>query len=175
MTHRSTPGVALILTLALAGVNGCSSARVEQPLTAAPIEPMDFWHQLHDLPLTSNDEAMHGLLLLVDGQDPSADYAARVQTLRERGLLAGDFQGQADEAVRRGTVAVVLVKALDIEGGVMMRLLGPVDRYAVRELNYLNIFPPSSPHQTFSGAQFVAVVGRVEDYQRSRKKEEAGS
>jgi hypothetical protein len=30
---------------------------------------------------------------------------------------------------------------------------------------YLNLFPPSSPEQTFSGSEFVGIIGRAEDYQ----------
>ena len=41
---------------------------------------IDFWHELADEPVTTNDDAFHGLLLYVDGKDDSADYAGRVAT-----------------------------------------------------------------------------------------------
>jgi len=47
-----------------------------------------------------------------------------------------------------------------------MRVFGPSPRYAVRELTYQAVFPPSSPQQTFSGAEFVGIIGRIEDYER---------
>jgi hypothetical protein len=50
-----------------------------------------------------------------------------------------------------------------------MRLLGPTPRYATRELVYLNLFPPSSPHQLFSGNDIVSIIGRAEDYQRAQE------
>jgi hypothetical protein len=34
-------------------------------------------------------------------------------------------------------------------------------------LRYRNIFPPSSPNQTFSGPEFLSVIGQVEDFQRT--------
>ena len=49
-----------------------------------------------------------------------------------------------------------------------MRTVGAGPRYATRELQYEGLYPPSSPNQTFSGAEFVGVIGRIEDYQRSQ-------
>jgi hypothetical protein len=53
-----------------------------------------------------------------------------------------------------------------------MRLFGPHDRYAVRELQYAGVYPPSSPQQTFSGQEFLGIIGRAEDYQRAREEGE---
>jgi len=127
---------------------------------------MEFWHRLVDRKLTSNDEAFHGLLLFLDGEDPAEDYTARVTILKERNLLSEDFDEPADAAVRRGSLAVAIAHALRIRGGLTMRIFGPTPRYATRELQYLSIYPPSSPHQTFSGAEFLGIMGRVEDYER---------
>src|SRR5215208_6152833 len=104
------------LTLCLAG---CQSAKVSDPLTASiggndPGEQVEFWHQLAERPVTSNDEAFHGLLLFMDGQDPAKDYAGRVAELKRRKMLPGDFDAPSNDAVTRGTLAVALVRALDI-------------------------------------------------------------
>lgn len=151
---------------------GCQSARVSEPLTSRlagsdPQTQLDFWHELADRPLTCNDEAFHGLLLYLDGQDSAADYAGRVQLLKSRGLLPARFDRTAEQAVTRGTLAVAIAKALNIKGGLMNRLSGGTcPRYATRELVFLDIFPPSTPNQTFSGSEFLGIMGRVEDWQR---------
>jgi hypothetical protein len=116
--------------------------------------------------MATNDEAFHALLLFVDGSDPASDYAGRVAVLNERKMLPAGFNGVAEGAVKRGTVAVALVRALQIRGGLSMRLFGPTPRYAVRELQYMNLFPQSSPQQTFSGQELLGIIGRAEDYQR---------
>jgi hypothetical protein len=151
---------------------GCQSAHVGQPLTQTlggndSDTQMEFWHQLETRPMTSNDEAFHGLLLYADGQDGSTSYAQRMSTLRERDMLPIGFDRPADEAVNRGTLAVAIAKLLQIRGGVLMHVSGGrVERYAVRELVYLNVYPPSSQNQTFSGAEYVGVIGKLDDYQR---------
>jgi len=152
---------------------GCQSARVAGPLTAnlagnEPATQLEFWHTLATRPVTSNDEAFHGLLLYLDGQDPAGTYEQRVAALKARGLLPANFSEPADHAITRGTLAVAICRMTGIRGGLMMHLTGGAPRYAVRELQFVGLYPPSSPHQTFSGAEFVGIIGRVEDYQRQQ-------
>jgi hypothetical protein len=156
--------LALLLT-------GCTAARVDQPLTAQlgaddPDTQLEFWHSLAQQPVTSNDDAFHGLLLFLDGADPAADYAGRVDALKQRKLLPHGFSAPAEQAVDRGTLAVALSRVLQIRGGVVMSLTGPSPRYATKELMFLGIYPPSSPNQTFSGTEYLGIIGKAEDYQR---------
>ena len=157
----------------LPSLAGCRSAAVSAPLTGSlggnePVQQVEFWHQLAERPVTSNDEAFHGLLLFLDGQDPAKDYPSRVAELKRREMLPGAFDKPANESVERGTIAVALVRALDIRGGVLMRLLGPTRRYATRELQFAEVFPPSSLGQTFSGSEFLGIIARAENYQERR-------
>lgn len=167
---RKLSGIALAVVML--GAAGCQSARVANPLTKTmsgndPSQQMDFLHTLADRNITSNDEAFHGLVLFLDGSDPAGDYAARVALLRTRKMLPAGFDQSADHAVERGTLAVALVRALSIKGGLTMRVLGPSPRYAVRELQYLDIYPPSSPNQTFKGSEFLSILSKAEDYQKN--------
>jgi hypothetical protein len=153
---------------------GCHAARVQEPLTNK-ISGNDlgaqlaFWHELADRPVTCNDEAFHGLLLYIDDEDNAADYAARVSTLKSRGLLPPGFDRPADEAVTRGNLAIAIAKLLKVKGGLLMRAThGYVPRYATRELMFMNLYPPSSPHQTFTGSEFLGIIGRLEDWQRGQ-------
>src|SRR3954463_16773115 len=98
-------------------VAGCHTAKVAEPLTAKlggndPDAQMEFWHTLAERNLTSNDEAFHGVLLYLGNDDPATDYAGRVSTLKSRGLLDAGFGQPADQAIQRGTLAQVLVRAL---------------------------------------------------------------
>jgi hypothetical protein len=127
---------------------------------------LNFWHELANRHLTSNDEALHGLLLYADGRDDATTYDKRVATLKSRGYLAASFSAPANDAIRRGDLAVAIVNIVGIKGGWVMHIFGPIPRYAVRELVYVGIFPPSSPQQTFSGAEFVGIIGKLDDYQQ---------
>jgi len=161
-----------VLVAAVLAIAGCQTARVADPLTRSmggsdPDQQMDFLHTLADRPIASNDEAFHGLVLFMQGNDPAADYPARVAWLRARNMLPAGFAESADHAVERGTLAVALVRALSIKGGLTMSVLGPTQRYAVRELQYLDIYPASSPNQTFKGSEFLSILSKAEEYQKN--------
>lgn len=163
---------AIILVSLLAFLTGCHGPKVAKPLTQElgnkddADNQMEFWHRLGERPMTSNDDAFHGLLLYMDGKDASADYDARVRELKSRKILPSRFDRPADEAVTRGNLAMALIKVTQIRGGVMLMLTGPTPRYATRELVYNGLYPPSSPNQTFTGSEYVGIIGRLEDYQR---------
>jgi hypothetical protein len=163
--------IAPLIPCSLILLLGCQAARVDRPLTAElgdsdPDTQLESWHTLAQQPVTSNDDAFHGLLLFLDGTDPAEDYLARVAALKDRRFLPAGFNEPAERAVNRGTLAVALSRALEIRGGVVMTLTGSTPRYATRELVFLGIYPPSSPNQTFSGTEYLGIIGKAEDYQR---------
>lgn len=159
------------LTIAFA-LSGCTTLTVPEPLTQKhgggdPEAQMEFWHALYESKLTSNDEAFHGFLLFIDGKDESVDYAARVESLKSRGLLAADFAGEPNAAATRGDLAVIVANMIKVKGGMMSTFFPHSPRYAMRELQYSGLFPPGSPWQSFTGGQFVSIIGRLEDYTRA--------
>jgi hypothetical protein len=163
--------VALCASMILLTTCGCQSPRAGEPLASELAgsdedAQINFWHAITDEAVTTNDHAFHGLLLYMDGKDDAADYAGRVADLKSRKMLPKSFDEPATAAVRRGTLAVAIMRLLGERGGVTTTLLGPTPRYAVRELMFLNVYPPSTPNQSFSGNEFVGIIGRVEDYQR---------
>ena len=164
---------AVLLSLVVFNLVGCRamSSRVSEPLTGKfggsdPDAQMEFWHQLSEKTLTSNDDAFHGLLLYMDGKDEAGSYENRVANLRSRQLLPKGFDQPADLAVSRGTMAVAIMRLTGIKGGVTTRIFGPSPRYATRELMFAGVYPPSTPNQVLTGAEFVGIIGRLEDYQR---------
>lgn len=166
---RSSHLTLMLLLTALIG--GCQSPRAGKPLAkdlsgSEPDAQINFWHALTDEPIASNDQAFHGLLLYADGKDDNADYAGRVTILKSRKMLPGSFDAPPEAAVRRGMLAVAIMRVLGQRGGVTAAILPQSARYAVRELMFLNVYPPSTPNQSFSGNEFVGIIGRIEDFQR---------
>ncbi|HWE05191.1 MAG TPA: hypothetical protein VG274_00695, partial [Rhizomicrobium sp.] len=150
---------------------GCTSTHVREPLPAGWAADdsharTEFWYSLTSRPVAANDEVFHGLLLYLDGSDKCVDYAARVKEMQSRKMLPADFRGAADEAADRGTLAYALVRVLKIDGGLTMHLFGDSPRYALRALEYRGIYPTCSANQGISGAQFVGIMQKAEEYER---------
>jgi hypothetical protein len=170
---RRLAGLFLLLLMCLfaALAQGCQYASVANSVDHKYFgndtdSQLSFWHELANRRVTSNDDAFHGLLLYADSKDDSKNYDQRVATLKSRGWLPESFSEPANEAITRGTFAYAIVKMIGIKGGWVMHVFGPTRRYAVKELVYDGIFPPSSPQQTFSGIEFVGIIGKIDDYQQ---------
>jgi hypothetical protein len=163
---RSLPILFLVVIAA-----GCQASRGGKPVAkelsgSDPDVVISFWHSLAEEPVASNDQAFRALLLYMNDKDDSADYNARVQSLRNRRMLPKNFNEPAEAAVKRGTLAVAIMRLIGDRGGITTHVFGPTPRYATRELMFLNIYPPSTGNQAFSGNELVGIIGRVEDYQR---------
>ena len=164
----------ILLSVLLATVTvGCQAPPAASPITPThggnePGDQLGFWHTLTEQPLVSNDDAMHALLLFTEQRDDTPDYPHRVGLLKTRGLLPASFKESADQPVTYGTLAVGLAAAMEMDGSVMMRLLGPTPRYATRHLFNEGIYLSSSSQQYISGSEFVAIIGRAEDCGRRR-------
>lgn len=172
---KHAPRLAAALCLPALVLAGCARTVVVEP-QATSYDPndvtaqLDFWHELPGRPAITNDEGMHGVILLVWGTDETGSYENRVAFLRDRGWLPdGVGEDDANVAMQRGTLAALLVHALDIEGGVMMRLTGGAPRYAYRELVYRGMMPQGSELMVLDGLDFVGVVSKAEDFMRVRE------
>jgi len=150
------------LTLAIAGCTRTvitDSAANKFPGADAELQ---FWEQLETQPVVTNNDALHGLILLADGQDSAQDYDQRVAAARQRRWLGASEPPAADESATMGMISVAVCEILDIKGGVTMHVFGLVPRYCTRELVFLRYIPPRTDNQSISGLEFMDLVSRVE-------------
>src|SRR5262249_49333842 len=146
-SNRINLVIALLVACAFAAP-GCRTATVPDSVLPRlssndPQTQIEYWHTIAKRPLISNDEAFHGILLYIDNADNAANYDQRVVQLKSRKLIPDNFREPANQAFEYGTLAVTLVRTLDIKGGLTMRIVGPTPHYATRELEYRGIYPVS--------------------------------
>lgn len=150
-------------------LTGCARSRIANSL-ARPVAPGDmqtelaFWDAASGRAMISNDEGLHGLLLFAQGDDACKTYDERLARAREAGWVAESWHEDGDLAMQRGTLARAVAVHCKITGGVMMRVLGPVPRYALRELQYLGMMGTGSEQQAVSGREFMGVLSKAQDY-----------
>ena len=159
---------ALLLGAVLPGT-GCDlferTSVEESILEAHPgsMDDFDFWDALAEQPVVSNDDALHSLILVQDGTDPSPDFKARMALAARKGWLIGTRTPlQANESATVGLLSVAACDILGIKGGLTMRLLGPSPRYCTRELSSMGILPGLTPNEALTGLEFIAFVGNIE-------------
>ncbi len=97
-------------------------------------------------------------------EDSSLEEA--VDALGARGWLAKDKK--PDEPITLGEYSLLIMKALDIRGGIMYRIF-PRPRYAARELDYLGfIVGKSHPGRSISGEEALRMLGRILEWREEQ-------
>lgn len=169
---RAALGTCLTVA-ALAGaasVGGCQRsyvpATIDTNYPASDVsKELEFWHELPSRSAVCNDEGLHGLILLADGEDNAGSYAKRVEIAKERGWVGKNWNEAGNMAMQRGTLASAVCQICKIKGGVMMRLAGPIPRYATRELVFMRIMgDPSTENLSITGLEYVGVISKAQDY-----------
>ena len=175
---RSTCLALASLALALC-TGGCARTTIVDPqeTTYDPNDvtaQLDFWHELNGRSAITNNEGVHGVILMTQGTDETGSWEARLDFLDERGWLPDSLRDESpDTAMQRGTLAAILVRAMNIDGGVMMRLTDKAPRYAYREMVYLGLMPEGSEQMVLDGLDYLGVISESEDFLALRARREA--
>lgn len=168
MTLGKRQLAAMALACLAAVLGGCSAGQMNVSAGEATL-PADedsaaYLDRLSSQPTVSENDAMRGVLMLVNGQDTAASFEQRVTTLRDQGIVAAAWDFQADRPVTRGRVAFMIYQACKVPGGVMLTLTGPSQRYCLSELQYRGFIAPGAWYNPVSGMEYVAVLGRADAY-----------
>ena len=133
------------------------------PLTAQANEVMDDF--LEEEKASFGKTASFALLAVnLISEDASIDQA--LSALEQQGW--GVKVKKADDTIHMGELSFLLMKALDIPGGLMYRL-APGPRYASRELVFLGIVPGKNrPGRTPSGDEVLSILGRALEWKEER-------
>lgn len=147
---------------------GCS--QIERPEQAQAGEKADAGAFLHEhLPAQSMvtvAEAYRAMVMLAEGEDKYGSFAGREEYLLSRRIIRPDWKLQRDSAIDRGSVAYMLMRILNVRGGVNWNVYGQLGiadrRYAVRELAYRNIMADTPPYRLISGAELVDIIAKAD-------------
>lgn len=166
-------------------LGGCARTMLEASIAdthggADVTSELDFWDALAMQDAVSNRDALHALLLTFDllsesdadheemeeadaNAEPPAGFDAELTTARQRGWIGATDALIANETAQVGWMARAICIEAGIEGGVNMRLFGPIPRYALRELTYEGLMGSKSENQALSGLELMATIGRIGD------------
>ena len=112
----------------------------------------------------SENDAMRGILLLLDGQDKATTFQQRVNVLMSRKIIDPSWGFRAERPITRGKLAYMTYQACHMTGGVTLTLTGPSQRYCLLELQYQQMMSTGAMYSAVSGMEFVAVLTRADHY-----------
>ncbi|MCE5325337.1 MAG: hypothetical protein LLG01_02875 [Planctomycetaceae bacterium] len=150
---------------------GCQSP--DRIAAAANLPPGEdsaaFLDRMSSQPAVSENDAFRGMLMVIEGQDKTADFRQRADALIARGVVSRQWDLDATRPLTRGQLAYMVCQACDIRGGVIMHLSGPSTRYCLRELQFHTMMGEGVEYNPVTGMEYVAVLNRAEIYRRTGK------
>jgi hypothetical protein len=155
-----------ILLFAAAGVVGCSQGKIENPSTTLPEKGSSAaaLHRISNQKIVNQNDAMHALLLLAEGEDQAGTFQERVMKLRDLEIIDPSWNVDATKPVTRGQLAYMVYQVTDVPGGLTLLLTGPSQRYCLRELQYNGMIGPGGLFSPITGMEMVAVLDRADAY-----------
>lgn len=166
----------LAVLTALAGVVGLAGCTASegtitggQATLAANENSAAFLDRVSSQDRVSENDAMRGILMVLEGRDTAQTFGQRVQALRDKGILPAGADLEAGRAVTRGRLAYMICQACKIRGGIMLRVAGPSQRYCLRELQDRNMMREGFAQTPVNGMEFVEALTRAEAYRRTGK------
>lgn len=156
-------GVGVLAALA---VGGCAPGRLAGPEAQLPAgeQSPEFLDRLSSQKAVSENDAMRGILMLVHGKDEQAAFEQRVSQMRSLKCVDATWDFDANRPITRGKLAYMVYQAVHVQGGVILILTGPSQRYCVRELHFQGIMASDIAATQISGGEFVAILGRADAY-----------
>lgn len=106
----------------------------------------------------SYGDACRAILSLAKSEHTDADFATVVGDLTGRGVVSSEWGLQESSLLTKGTLAYMVCRALEIKGGVTMRLFGINRRYALRECLFRRLIASGTTDEYVTGRELIDVV-----------------
>jgi hypothetical protein len=156
----------LLTSLLLAAIAaGCSTGRIDNARATLPEESSaGALDRISDEMTVNQNDAMHLMLLLADGQDEADHFQQRVMKLRDREVIPTWWDVDAEAPITRGQLAYMVYQTAKMPGGLTLSVFGPSQRYCLRELQYNGTIAPGGVFSPVTGMEIVAVLNRADSY-----------
>jgi hypothetical protein len=114
----------------------------------------------------ASDVARALVIFTSEGAESGADFEAGRAYLRTKGVLPDGWLDKArpEDPIDKGHLATLICRTLGVKGGLMMRLLGPVPRYALAECVYLELMARGADYCHVAGGELVGVIDRADRF-----------
>jgi len=139
----------------------------DQADAAIPTSDAEFFAELGYKPVATASDTARALVIFVSqGKELGGDFDACRATLRRRGILPDGWLDEAgpDDPTTKGNLARLICKAIGIQGGLWMRLLGPLPRLALHECAYLDLMESGATYRHVMGGELVGVIDRADRF-----------
>jgi hypothetical protein len=166
---KPTRSVLVLMAAALGSCQAPQPPPVQQGAVKLSLsDSAAYLDRLSSRPTVSQAEAVQGILMVL-GEKKDLSFAEAVGLLRSRRIADPAWTFQPDRAVTRGQVAYMVYQGLALRGGLTLTVLGPSQRYCLRELQYRGLMSAGVPYNIVTGMEYVAVLTRADELRQTGK------
>ena len=160
---------AVLASLILTCCIGCGNGEIISHSESLPKgeDSAGFLDRVSSMPTVSENDAMRGILMLIDGDDTAESFRRRVEILQDRGIVARSWDYVSDRGITRGKYAFMVYQAAKFRGGIILSVTGPSRRYCLRELQFKKVMCNGPMLTEIGGMEYVAVLGRADTFIRT--------
>ncbi|MFH1640398.1 MAG: hypothetical protein ABIA66_00385 [Candidatus Omnitrophota bacterium] len=124
-----------------------------------------YFQELVRKPVATFADAARVVVLLSGEQDSIQSFTLERSLLRERGIIGSELADvKENKTLRKGLLALLLCRALDIRGGIWKRLFTNSQRYALREMVHEGIISTGSTQERVSGKELIIMFTQAARY-----------
>ena len=136
----------------------------DKPAAAGKESRTAYLRRIFEKDRASYGDACRGLLSLLKDEHTDADFAGVSGDLSGRGVVSVDWNLQETSPMTKGTLAYMLCQALEIKGGLTMRLFGINRRYALRECQHKGLIVGGVMDEYVTGRELLDVLTNATVY-----------
>jgi len=128
-----------------------------------------FLDRMADQKAVTQNDAMRGMVMLLDGADAFDTFQDRVTYLQSVSVVPTNWNLDASKSLTRGQLAYMTYVASEMSGGVWLVVAGPSQRYCLREMQYRGVMGKGSLWSSVSGMEYVSTMGRAAVYKQEHE------
>jgi hypothetical protein len=147
-----------IAAIAMALLTGASLPAQDQAPKAGKESRTAYLRRIFEKDRASFGDACRAVLSVMKNEHTDADFATVFGDLNGRGVVSSAWALQESSLLTKGTLAYMVCQALEIKGGVTLRLFGINRRYALRECLFRRLIASGTVDEYVTGRELIDVV-----------------
>ena len=164
--NRTTIFRTVMVLLAGVLLTGCGQGTITngQAQLVSGESSAAFLDRMADESLVTQNDAMRGMVMLIDGDDTFDTFQDRVTYLQGLSVVPTSWNLDASGFLTRGQLAYMSYVASEMSGGVWLTVAGPSQRYCLREMQYRGVMGEGSLLSSVGGLEYITTLGRMAVY-----------
>ncbi|MDP2943848.1 MAG: hypothetical protein Q8N49_01035 [Candidatus Omnitrophota bacterium] len=140
----------------------------QKPDSPQPYEPtyLNYFNELVSKRVALRSDALQAVVVLLGVGDQLKESGAQVEFCKKNNIIPKEMAAGFDisQPLKKGLAAYMFCQAMEIKGGIWLRLLGMNQRYALKELAFEGIMTDGNVNDIVSGRELVIILTNAAEH-----------